>query len=52
MVEMRDPRAALAAIRAFDGRPVLGRSIRVSEAEPSGATLMDLQESYADCGRS
>ena len=51
-VDMRGRHDALAAIRALDGRPVLGRPIRLSEAEPSGAALMDLQESCADFGRS
>ncbi len=51
-VDMRERREALAAIRALDGRALLGRPIRLSEAEPSGAALMDLQESCADFGRS
>lgn len=51
-IEMRERRDALAAIRALDGRPILGRPIRLSEAEPSGSALMDLQESCADFGRS
>jgi len=52
VVDMRERPDALVAIRALDGCPVLGRPIRVAEGEPSGAALMDLQESCADFGRS
>lgn len=51
IVEMGDRRQALAAIRALQGRRVHGRPILLSEAEPSGAWLMDSQESYADACR-
>ena len=51
IVEMSDRRQALAAIRALDGARVLGRPIRVAESQPSGAWLMDVQESFADTGR-
>ena len=48
IVEMRERRDALSALRALQGQPVHGRPIRLVESGPSGAWLMDVQEEYAD----
>jgi len=47
-VEMRDPRQAVSAVHALDGRRVHGRPIKVAEAGLAGSYLMDVQEEYAD----
>jgi len=52
IVEMSDPDEGRAAIRALDGRRIHGRPVELSEADASGAWLMDVQEAYADFGRS
>ena len=51
LIEMGDRRGARAAVRALQGHRIHGRAIILSEGEPSGSYLMDVQEEYADTAR-
>ncbi|HZE95549.1 MAG TPA: RNA-binding protein [Planctomycetota bacterium] len=47
-VELREGPRSLAAIRGLRNHRIHGRPITVSESEPTGAYLMDVQEEFSD----